>query len=796
MVPTMSGRSKQGELFEAPPGRPGSATVAINARCALRTAGGHRVVLGGGVPLAHFAIGDRMAEAYAIVTLVEQGWAEQVEVALAFGCTTRTVRRMQRRFELGGLSALGRGPGYPKGRARQRPGRARELWERASRGLSNRAIGARLGVTERAVRKALARAGWRAPAAATQLQLQLPVVAAPADPNLSAVASAPEPTVAESPAEAAQPEPCAITTTGATALGGADPNLSGPATAGSDEPLPVSFDTDPADRRVDRAFARMGLLCDALPIFRAGPRIARAGVLLAVPALVHTGALDCAREVYGSVGPAFYGLRTCLLAMLLMALLRIQRPEQLKQHAPDELGRLLGLDRAPEVKTLRRRLAQLAATRRATDFGRALAARRVATHGATLGFLYVDGHVRVYHGKHKLPKTHVTQRRIALPATTDYWVNDAAGEPLLVVTAEANAGLVAMLPPLLNEVRKLIGQRRVTVVFDRGGWSPRLFQALIEAGFDLLTYRKGRCPRLAPGRFRVCEATLDGRPVRYRLADEQVQLLDGKLTLRQVTRLSDNGQHQTMILTSRTDLPAVTIALRMFERWRQENFFKYLGEQYALDALIEHRTEPADPLREVPNPRRKALDAELRLVQAAILRLAALYGMDAIGPDARAHKTMRAFCLAHADRHRDLTAALKRYADVEKKRASTPRRVPVQQTIHGPVVKLATERKHLSNLIKMVAYQAESELVRAVSPHYARADDEGRSLIQAALASAADLELRDAELLVTLAPQSSPHRTRALAALCDELNRRPTRFPGTRLTLRFATHDPHPAPQP
>ena len=72
------------------------------------------------------------------------------------------------------------------------------------------------------------------------------------------------------------------------------------------------------------------------------------------------------------------------------------------------------------------------------------------------------------------------------------------------------------------------------------------------------------------------------------LADQGVLLLGGKLRLRQVTRLSDDGQHQTPILTSRRDLPAVEVAYRMFERWRQENFFKYLREEYALDALVDY----------------------------------------------------------------------------------------------------------------------------------------------------------------------------------------------------------------
>jgi len=242
------------------------------------------------------------------------------------------------------------------------------------------------------------------------------------------------------------------------------------------------MDRDPSDRRFDRLMAYLGLLDDAAPLFRPGTAIPGAGVLLAMPALVASGVIDCAHEVYGSIGPAFFGLRTTIVALVLMALLRIKRPEGLKERPPDALGRILGLDRAPEVKTLRRKLKRLAGLGRSTRFGRTLAERRVAARGALMGFLYVDGHVRVFHGKATLPKAHVAQMRLSMPATTDYWVNDAIGEPLFVVTAEANAGLVKMLPAILKEARSLLGERRLTVVFDRGGWSPKLFAKLATEG--------------------------------------------------------------------------------------------------------------------------------------------------------------------------------------------------------------------------------------------------------------------------------------------------------------------------
>lgn len=452
-----------------------------------------------------------------------------------------------------------------------------------------------------------------------------------------------------------------------------------------DGTLPLPLDTDPADRQFDRLLAYLGMLDDAVPPFRAGARVPGAGVLLAMPALAESGVLEIAREVYGSIGSAFYGLRTTLVALLLMALLRIKRPEALKEHPPEDLVRILGLDRAPEVKTVRRKLTRLAACLRrqalgrAAQFGRALATRRVAARGAVLGFLYVDGHVRVYHGQRLIPKAHVARMRLSMPATSDYWVNDAEGVPLFVVMAEGNAGLVKMLPTVLAEVRLLVGERRVTVVFDRGGWSPQLFQRLVSEGFDLLTYRKGRVRRVPKSRFRKHSAVIDGRPITYTLADQGVALLGGKLRLRQVTRLSEDG-HQTPIVTTRRDLRAAEVAYRMFERWRQENFFKYLGEEYALDALLDYRIEPDNPARDVPNPVRRALDANLREARAELLRLQADYGRAASANPESRRPTMRGFLPAQAGKiAHALRAAMKRVATLEAKRTAVPVRVPVQE---------------------------------------------------------------------------------------------------------------------
>ncbi len=749
--------------------------IVINSRCVLRVEQELRVVVVAGIVVAHFAEDDPMERAYAMVSLVDRGWADQNDVARAFEVSTRTVRRFQRTYEDEGMVGLGRGPGYPSGRPRS-VSNVRALLRLKDEGQSNRIVAHRLGISEKAVRKRLRRLDWKPPAP-EQVALPLASAASPgADPHLSASSIA-QPEGAPEPAASASP--------------GADPNLSAssiaqPAAQGAAR----SADTDPMDRRFDRFLAHMGLLEDAAPLFAPAARVPNAGVLLAVPSLVASGVLDAADQVYGSIGPAFYGLRTTLITLLFMALWRIKRPEGLKERPPHELGRVLGLDRAPEVKTLRRKLSRLSRLGGAERLGRLVAERRVASLGKVLGLLYIDGHVRVYHGKRSLPKAHVTRMRISMPATTDYWVNDQRGDPLLVVTTEANAALTKALPALLKDVRGVVGERRVTIVFDRGGWSPKLFQKLIAQGFDILTYRKGRGPNIPEADFTEHSGEIDGRRVSYMLADQEVSLLKGELVLRQVTRLS-NG-HQTPIITSRTDLSALEVAYRMFDRWRQENFFKYMREEMLLDALVDYQIEPDDPTRDVPNPAWAAIDAERRVARAEISRLQAEYGEAALHNPERHRPSMRGFKIAHASLAKKIHDQQRRVLDLEHKRAAVPRRIPVGQRTAGQVIKLSTERKHLTNVLKMIAYQAESDLLRAVAPHYKRADDEGRTLLHAAFASAADLEVTSTELRVTLAPQSSAHRSKALAALCDVLNATATTFPETRLVLRYAVAESAP----
>ena len=698
-----------------------------------------------------------------MVTLFETGYADQNDIARCFGYSARTLRRYQERLKAGGLSALarpeGRPAGSPSGRKKNHE-RNQTILRLKAKGMSNRWIAGRLGLSEKTVRKSLRRLGWK-----SDPEPDLPFLPKADSQAKRAPVSASK--LLETPPSAAEqpPDKMPQRQTGSTAK---------------------SFDTNPLDRSMDRLLAAIGLLDDALPVFAPTRSLPRAGVLLAIPALVASGLLSTAEKIYGSLGPAFYGLRTTLVAYVLLALLRIPRPETLKEYPPGELGRIVGLDRMPEMKTLRRKLSRLASLKGSYRLGREVARQRIAKRGKVLGFLYIDGHVRAYHGKHKVPKAYVTRMHLAVPATTDYWVNDQRGDPLFVVTADANAAMTRMLTAVIREVRELLGPRRhSTVVFDRGGWSPKLFQELLAMGFDILTYRKGRTRHIAEKRFTRHKAKLDGWPVEYLLHDQPVRFLKGKLRLRQVTRLTETG-HQTPIVTSRWDLRAIVVAHRMFERWRQENFFKYLREEYLIDALADYQVEPDDPTRSIPNPARKAAVQEVYAARVHLRKLRESYGTTAIDYIHGSTSTDPDFEIAEEKIRMEIDKATNHIKKLKARRDSLPARVTVADAQKGQeMVKLSTERKHLTNVLKMVAYQTESDLVELIRPHYSRVEDEGRTFIQMALQDTADIEPAENQLQITLAPLSSPHRSRVLEALCETLNKTNTLFPGTRLQMRY-----------
>jgi lambda repressor-like predicted transcriptional regulator len=681
--------------------------------------------------------------------------ASQGQVAEAFGVDPGTIWRWDQALAAGGVAGLVPARRGPKGASKLTPELAERIAGLDAAGKTLREIAAATGVSTFTVRNALGR----------------------------------------------------VPSSGQPAAAGAAEDSAGPV-AGDDDAgqgaVPVL--PDPVPRDAERALARWGLLGEgAGPVFTPGARYPLAGLLLALPALEDTGLLQAARGVYGRLKDGFYGLTATLLTLVFLALAGEPRAEGATRVPPAALGRVLGLDRAPEVKTIRRKLGELAAAGKAAGLIMALARRHAAARPDTLGFLHVDGHARVYHGTRTVQKTHAARLKFPAPATMETWVTSQDGDPVFMVVAEPSDSLAGELRRLLPTLRGIVGQgRRVTVCFDRGGWSPALFADITAAGFDLLTWRKGPAPDLPADAFTTITCTDDrGRAHDYELADTTAELgiSDGPrksqtVTLRQVTRLvpaKAGATRQIHALTSRTDLPAGQVCWRLSSRWREENYFRYARTRFALDALGSYAAAPDDPGRMVPNPARKTAAARIRQAEAAAqaagtARDAALLQLRSPAPGQAAYLTNQVINALAAP----VEAASRELEQADSAAAAIPGRIPLG-TLAPDMVRLDTETKQITHAIRMAAYNAETTLARALNGHYARAGDEAYALIREALTTSGDIHPGNGELLIRLDPLTAPRRTQALAALCDQLTAVGARYPGTDLVLRYEVKS-HPTP--
>ena len=92
---------------------------------------------------------------------------------------------------------------------------------------------------------------------------------------------------------------------------------------------------------------------------------------------------------------------------------------------------------------------------------------------------------------------------------------------------------------------------------------------------------------------------------------------------------------------------------------------------------------------------------------------------------------MRGFKIAQAGLNRQITALEAQCRQLQARLKALPKRVAVKAVLEeAEIVRLAPEAKHLTDALKMVAYRADTALVRCLTPHYARTEEEGRALIR------------------------------------------------------------------
>jgi hypothetical protein len=560
-----------------------------------------------------------------------------------------------------------------------------------------------------------------------------------------------------------------------------------------------------ATRTLERMAAAMGALEAAPIVFESARDIPQGGVLLALPALLTVGLLRYSAQLY-SLPAGFYGLTSVFLLLALLALARIPSLEQLRYQAAGEWGNLLGLDRVPEVRTLREKVKQLCAELgRAARWNTALAQEWITQQWEQQSGLafYVDGHVRVYHGGlTKLPRHYIARERLYLRATVDYWVNALDGQPFLYINKEVDHGLVQELreefAPWL-EANVVVSEQhrqrmeadprvpRFTLIFDREGYSPELFLELQQRRIAALTYHRYPQQDWPAEEFREQEVKLvSGETVPMKLAERGT--LVGKrpgLWVREVRKLAA-GSHQVSIVSTNLLGDAAAQAAALMARWSQENYFKYMREHYGLDALVEYGTEEIPATVTVLNPAWREIDRQVRKHHAELKRYQ--QQQQKVSLEQPLSESAIQLYEQHQGHWQGRIEQLQPTLDqLKQKRKQTPRQIPVKDLPEQDrFTRLRTERKRFLDTIKMIAYRAETSMASTVREKLARSDD-ARALLRQIYNTEVDLiaDLNAKTLTVRLHHLTQAAHDAAVRYLCEELTATEITFPGTDLRLVY-----------
>ncbi len=560
----------------------------------------------------------------------------------------------------------------------------------------------------------------------------------------------------------------------------------------------------------ERVLAACGLLSGAETLFEECLDVERGGVLCAMPALAANGLFDhLARLDAQAQGGFFYRLAHLFGLLALMALLRVKTVESLRHGSPGEFGKLLGLDRVPEVRCLRDRLAAVASRPKAVaEWANALSKAWMQADPGLAGTLYVDGHVRVYHGsKTELPRRYVASHRLCLRGVTDYWVNDREGKPFFYVDRPVDNGLLGVLrdeivPRLLldvpgqpsdDELKADARLHRFRLVFDRAGCSFRFVKQMWTLfRIACMTYLKNPGTEWPESEFRPATVRLaSGETIDMELAERGVWFGTDRegLWCREFRRLrrGRHGNHQTAIVGTDFTCSVEKALPDMFARWGQENFFRYMLAEFGLDLLPDHSTEPFPCRIPVLNPDWRRLDSECRTLRGKIaVQKGRLSDLILEERDMQAGR-MEAWLERKSAMLDDIADLDSRLDQARLERRQTDKHIPFDKLpAEQQFERLEPTRKLLLDTVRMIAYRAETALA-AIARTELSAPETARATVRAMFNTAADLhpDHQRKQLRVVLHPLAEPRLNRMAETVLAALNETEFTYPGTNLRMVY-----------
>ena len=279
--------------------------------------------------------------------------------------------------------------------------------------------------------------------------------------------------------------------------------------------------------------------------------------------------------------------------------------------------------------------------------------------------------------------------------------------------------------------------RWFTLVFDREGYSPELCEQMRNQRVAILRYRKLPGDDGRREEFTSHSVTLaGGETVTMQLAERGSQL-SNQLWLREIRKLTESG-HQTSILTTNFQAPMTTLAVSLFARCSQENFFRYMREHCSLDRLIEYGTEIILDAISVVSLAWRTFDSQSRSKTGQRYRRAAQFAALALSEDP-SDSQVQGYPQRKGQRREQMQALDWETDKLKLQRQKTEHHIAVKSLPEEDrFTGLPTERKHFIDTLKMIACRAETSMASLLREHRARGSDDARAVLRQIFQTEAD----------------------------------------------------------
>lgn len=710
--------------------------------------GDDRQVFVGGMLVGRFEVGDTAARNVLLINLAFDRRQHLGRLARAFEIGESTLGEIRRRYAQGGLDEIARvykpGGKKPKLGARQRRAlerrfeqgkRVPELLEYAERkyGVKRTTLYA-LWRTWRARKDGEGEAGAVETASSEQQDLEL---------------------VPMTISEETDAEPQAVTE------GDDDPGSAHDVTSSVVEP---TIDDEPV---------RVVPVADAPLPTGTTHHVQHAGSWLMLAMLMQLGLYDVITTVATARGVSTKGLRAVLDALVVALSVGERCVEGVRRIATPTAGVLLRAKSAPSPQWVRRVLGRVATAY--TSIAEAMTQRYLAVAAeGELAVYYVDNHMRPYTGKHTVRKGWRMQDKRVRPGTSDYYVHDLDGRPVLRVTEPSHGHLTDFLRPIADKLRRALGlETTIVLAFDRGGAYPVAMAELRDAGVHFVTYERKPFPLLSWTVFEPDGVVRIGDEVYTVYENRRKNLGKGRGRVRRIAVLTPKGTQINLLAVS--DLPAQTLLRIMLGRWRQENGFKHGNERWGINQLDGRTVVAYDPDTVIPNPARRRLDAAIRVARVR---------------EGDARRKLAELPEGHARRDKleqDIVEAMEDQRQLLELRPQAPKHIELKSSeLAGELVHHTSEYKGLIDIARIACANMESHLAVMLGPSLSRSE-EAKKVLANLFAAPGTIRVSARTIRITLAPAATEREQQALAQLLERLDDDELVLPGDpdRRRLRF-----------